>query len=142
VLTPMDGQRYQLRHATPPATSPPHLAALPPRSLGEWSELFCQLGPHLSDSSSYRSTSLFPTCLPGLTLFETGHHRAHRCQLQQQTTAAATADFLALYERCVSNGLKACININNSAGYQEISLTCQVPAAIASAQRHRHRCPR
>ncbi len=58
------------------------------------------------------------------------------------TTTAATADFLALYERCVSNGLKACINISNNTGHQEISLTCQVPAATTSAQRRRLRRPR
>jgi hypothetical protein len=49
---------------------------------------------------------------------------------------------LALYERCVLNGLKARLNISNSAGLQEISITCQVPAATATARRPRRRHPR
>ncbi len=57
------------------------------------------------------------------------------------TSAAATADFLALYEQCVTNGLKACINISNTAGHQEISRTFQVSAAIASARRRCRRRP-
>jgi hypothetical protein len=57
------------------------------------------------------------------------------------TKTAPTADFLALYERCVCNGLKTRINISNNAGIQEISITCQVPAATASARRRRRRHP-
>jgi hypothetical protein len=48
-------------------------------------------------------------------------------------------DFLALYDRCVSSGLKACINMSNSVGLQEITLTCHFPTAIASAWRRRCR---
>ncbi len=46
------------------------------------------------------------------------------------TSAAATADFLALHERCITNGLKARINISNTAGHQEISIIvmCQPPS--------------
>jgi hypothetical protein len=58
------------------------------------------------------------------------------------TAASAAADFLALYDRCVSNGFKARINISNTSGLQEITLTCHLPAAIASAQRRRCRRPR
>jgi hypothetical protein len=57
-------------------------------------------------------------------------------------TTAPTADFLALYERCLCNGLKTRINISNNAGIQEISITCQVPAAPASIRRRRRRRPR
>jgi hypothetical protein len=42
----------------------------------------------------------------------------------------------------VSNGFKARINISNNAGHQEISLTCQIPAATASARRRHRRRPR
>ncbi len=58
------------------------------------------------------------------------------------TTTPTTADFLALYERCVCNGLKTRINISNNAGIQEISVTCQLPTATASVRRRRRRRPR
>ncbi len=58
-------------------------------------------------------------------------------------SASTTSDFLALYNRCISNGLKTRINMCNSAGVQEITLTCQIPSSFASAPRCRRRhCPR
>jgi hypothetical protein len=54
-------------------------------------------------------------------------------------SASTTADFLALYDRCISSGLKTRINLCNSAGVQEITLTCQIPSSFASAPR---RCRR
>jgi hypothetical protein len=55
------------------------------------------------------------------------------------SSASTTADFLALYERCISNGLKTRINMNNSAGVQEIILTCHISSSLASARRRRRR---
>jgi hypothetical protein len=51
-----------------------------------------------------------------------------------------TADFLALYDRCISSGLKTCINMSNLSGVQEITLTCHFPSSFASAPRRRRRC--
>jgi hypothetical protein len=55
------------------------------------------------------------------------------------TSPPATADFLALYDRCSSSGFKTRINISNLAGIQEIILMCQIPTSTASAPRRRRR---
>jgi hypothetical protein len=57
-------------------------------------------------------------------------------------SASTTANFLALYDRCISSSLQAQINLCNSAGVQEITLTCQIPSSFASApRRHRRHHP-
>jgi hypothetical protein len=57
-------------------------------------------------------------------------------------SASTSAEFLALYNRCISNGLKTRINMCNSAGIQEITLTCIITPSSASAPRRRHLRPR
>ncbi len=52
---------------------------------------------------------------------------------------SSTADFLALYDRCISSGLKTRISLSNSSGVQEVTLTCHFPSSIASAPRRRRR---
>ncbi len=54
-------------------------------------------------------------------------------------SALTTADFLALYDRCISSCLKTRINMSNSAGVQEIILTCQILTSFAPALRRRRR---
>jgi hypothetical protein len=99
--------------------------------------------------SSHKQQQLVPQCTPvsdsptWVDVVQNGTSSSPPpLSITAVTSAAATADFLALYERCVTNGLKARLNISNTAGLQEISITCQVPAAIASARRRHHRCPR
>jgi hypothetical protein len=48
-------------------------------------------------------------------------------------SASTTADFLALYDRCISRSLRTQINLCNSVGVQEITLTYQIPSSFASA---------
>ncbi len=52
---------------------------------------------------------------------------------------SSTADFLALYERCISSGLKTRISLSNTSGVQEVTLTCHFPSSLASAPRRRRR---
>ncbi len=52
---------------------------------------------------------------------------------------SSTADFLALYDRCISSGLKTRISLSNSSGVQEVTLTCHFPSSLASAPRRRPR---
>ncbi len=55
------------------------------------------------------------------------------------SSSSTTADFLALYDRCISSGLKTRINISNLAGAEEITLTCHILTCFTSACR---RCRR
>jgi hypothetical protein len=50
---------------------------------------------------------------------------------------SSTADFLALYDRCVSSGLKTRISLSNTSGVQEVTITCHFPSSLASAPRRR-----
>jgi hypothetical protein len=52
---------------------------------------------------------------------------------------SSTADFLALYDRCVSSGLKTRISLSNTSGAQEVTITCHFPSSLASASRLRRR---
>ena len=52
---------------------------------------------------------------------------------------ASSADFLALYERCISSGLKTRINMSSSAEVHEVILTCHFPTATALTRRRRRR---
>jgi hypothetical protein len=165
VLTPLDGQRYQPRHAAPPATSPP------PGLRAGWP---CSMRPQL-----YLPSLAWPLTAPTPPLAgrvvgagQPAGSPAMRPQLASQlfsvsnspswadvvrngkppsppppatttaTTTPATADFLALYERCVCYSLKTRINISNNTGIQEISVTCQLPSATASVRRRCRRRPR
>jgi hypothetical protein len=103
------------------------------------------LGPHRSVNSSHRSTAPLPhpTRLLGLTLSETGRLLT-QCRLlrlleQQLPQLQQLQTSLPLYSRCVSSGLKARINISNNAGLQEITLTCQLSAAVAITRGRRRR---
>jgi hypothetical protein len=53
------------------------------------------------------------------------------------SSSSTTADFLAMYDCCISSGLKTRINISNLAGVQEITLTCHILTSLASARRRR-----
>jgi hypothetical protein len=52
---------------------------------------------------------------------------------------STTADFLPLYDRCISSGLKTHINMSNLSGVQEVTLMCHFPSSFASAPRRRRR---
>ncbi len=61
------------------------------------------------------------------------------------TSATTTAEFFALYERCVSDGLRVRVAINHRHGYQEVTLSCRLPetsmparSTIAKRRRRRH----
>ncbi len=165
VLTPLDGQRYQPRHVAPPATSPPPgLRAGWPCSMRP--QLYLPspgLAPHGSDPPlagrvvGAGQPAGSPAKRPQLAsqLFSVSNSPSWADVVRNgkppsppppatttATTTPATADFLALYERCVCNGLKTRINISNNAGIQEISVTCQLPAATALVRRRRRRRPR
>jgi hypothetical protein len=99
--------------------------------------------------SSHKRQQLVPQCTPVSDSPSWADVVRNGTSLSPQppaTTAvistAATADFFALYERCVTNGLKARLNISNTEGMQEITITCEVPAATATARRRRRRRPR
>ncbi len=52
---------------------------------------------------------------------------------------SSTADFLALYDRCVSSGLKTRISLSNTSGLQEVTIMCHFPSSLTSAPRRRRR---
>ncbi len=165
VLTPLDRQCYQPRHAEPPATFPPPglragwpcwmqpqlylpslvwpLMALPPPLTGR------VVGAGLPAGSPSKRPQLASQRFPVSKSPSWADVVRNRKSLSPPppaataaTKTAATGDFLALNERCVSNGLKTRINISNNARLQEISITCQVPATNVSARRRRRRRPR
>jgi hypothetical protein len=41
--------------------------------------------------------------------------------------AVSSADFSALYERCMANGLKARVVFSHAAGLQVVTITCSLP---------------
>jgi hypothetical protein len=47
--------------------------------------------------------------------------------------AITAAEFLALFERCMVSGLKACMVISHAAGCQAITVTCNLPAPTMTA---------
>ncbi len=58
--------------------------------------------------------------------------------------AVSTAEFSALYERCLTNGLKARFVLSYAAGLQVITVSCSLPTVITTAttikkRRHRRR---
>ncbi len=55
--------------------------------------------------------------------------------------AVSSADFSALYERCLVNGLKARVVFSHAAGFQVATITCSLPttSAIAATAKKRHR---
>jgi hypothetical protein len=60
----------------------------------------------------------------------------------QEAPAASPADTIALYKRYTSMGLRARFSIRNTAGYEEINLTCrfpELPAARSHPPRRHHR---
>jgi hypothetical protein len=46
----------------------------------------------------------------------------------RQPLAVSTADFTSLYERCVADGLKACMILSYVTGRQLVNLSCSLPA--------------
>ncbi len=62
--------------------------------------------------------------------------------------AISRQDFLALYERCITSGLRSRIVFRHQAGSHEISISCRLSApptdahASAAERRRRHRCKR
>jgi hypothetical protein len=58
-------------------------------------------------------------------------------------TASPAADFLALYDRCMANGLKACLTFNHQAAHQEIVISCCLPPTSSTTNTDcRRRCHR
>jgi hypothetical protein len=121
------------------------LVAPPPQSLGEWSEppgRLC-LGPQRQQLAPQYSSATAPNSPSWADIVRNGMAANPLPPTAPAGTAASTAsttaDFLALYNRCVSSGLKARINISNNAGLQEITLTCQLSAAVAITRGRRRR---
>jgi hypothetical protein len=60
--------------------------------------------------------------------------------------AVSSADFSALYERCLANGLKARVVFSHAAGLQVATITCSLPTTPTIAatvnKRRRRRCRR
>jgi hypothetical protein len=72
-----------------------------------------------------------------------GHRLSSSPPKATSASSASTADFLALYERCISSGFKTRINMSSSVEVHEVILTCYFPTAITSARsRRRRRRPR
>ncbi len=66
-----------------------------------------------------------------------GHRLSPSPPAATSASSASTADFLALYKRCISSGFKTRINMSSSVEVHEIILTCYFPTAITSARSRR-----
>ncbi len=79
-----------------------------------------------------------------------GTERASEEQRACPPPSVTTADFTALFDRCMARGLKAHVTISHTSGLQLVTLSCSLPASnhIAAApakkrrRRPRRRCRR
>jgi hypothetical protein len=163
VLTPSGGQSFQPPQPAPPATSPSlgsesgpavqDTAVLPANpSLAPRGSAPPPVGRGLG---ACRPAGTGPTALPctppqyatgngsnspsWADVVRTGPSLSPSPPAVTSASPASSADFLALYERCISSGLKTHINMSSSAEVHKVILTCHFPTAIASTRRCRRR---
>jgi hypothetical protein len=109
-----------------PAT--PH-ATLPPPSQGIAGEPAGQAGYQLLKAPSRPVTSLiFPTAT-WASVVRGSEDEPARFKPQP---AVSTAEFSALYERCLASGPKARVVFSHAAGMQTVTITCSLPTTSAT----------
>ncbi len=108
-----------------------------------------QAGCHTSQASPRPPTSLVSPTATWVSVVRGGVCASvERPVFPTPQPAVSTADFSALYERCMASGLKVCVVFRHAAGLHVITISCSLPRATTTAttaekrrrRHHHHQC--